>query len=141
MSNVQVTIRANGQGIDPAWRTIRSEYEGDVASREILSNEISRRLATRPGTYFTRPEYGLCVEDLLGSAATSSSIDRLSMAIEAQVSDDERVLSSSCSIVAVNMSGAEVKLKMKLVITPRLGEQFALTLAVSGVTLSVLKGG
>lgn len=140
MANVQRTMIVDGNGIDPAWRSIVSESEGDKNAITILSNELSRRFSTAKGTYFTDPSYGLELESLLGSEVTADTATRLSLEIENQAKSDERVAAAKAVLKSVLGSGANRVMRLSLSIVPKIGEPFALTLVVSGVTVSLLKG-
>lgn len=139
MANEQITIRATSEGVDPAWRTIRSTSETDANAREILANELSRRFSTAKGVYFTDPSYGLSIEDILGTGVTSAGVQRLLVEIRDQAIEDERVLDAKAVLVSVTGPQSAQAIKVKVSVVPRVGEPFSLTLGVSGVRVSLLK--
>lgn len=137
MANVQITLKANADGIDPRWLTLRSEREDDAVGLEILADALSRRFVTRPGTYITDPSYGLDLDDIIGTAATDDRISRLCQEIEQQAEADERVDAARATVTSVTGPIHARKIAVRLDVTPRLGETFSLTLSVQDLALSV----
>lgn len=139
MANVQVTIDANGNGINPAWLVLRSAREDDAVALKILVNAIDRRFNTKRGLYFTDPGYGLDLEELLGSGVTPGAIDRIGLEMVEQVKEDERIEDASIKSASKIYVGSNVAVRVDLNIVPRIGAPFALTTTVSNVRVSVLK--
>lgn len=141
MANVQITIRADGEGVDPAWTVLRSEDESDETAQEILGNAIARRFSTNPGTFFTNPAYGLNLEDWVGKPVTVETIGRLPIAMRAQAEDDERVLQARAEVVSVTGQGTpDARISVKIYIVPRIGEPFDRTFVLSKDKVSLVKG-
>lgn len=138
MANLQITLKANADGIDPRWLTLRSEREDDAVGREILADSLSRRFVTRRGTYITNPAYGLDLDDIIGTSATDDRISRLAQEIEQQAEDDERVDAARATVVSVTGPMSSRRVEMRLDVVPRFGETFSLTLSVKDLSISVL---
>lgn len=138
MANLQITLKATAEGIDPRWLTLRSEREDDAVGREILADALSRRFVTRPGTYITDPSYGLDLDDIIGTAATDDRISRLAQEIEQQALADERIDGARATLTSVSGPMSSRKIVMRLDVVPRFGEPFSLTLSVKDLTIDVL---
>lgn len=139
MANQQITIDANGSGVNPSWIVLRSEREDDPVGVKILVNALDRRFNTKPGTYFTNLGYGLDLEDILGSGLVPGSAERLALAMTEQAKEDERVENASATIVGRSFVGSRVAIKVRLGIVPRIGEPFALSTVVDNISVATLK--
>lgn len=138
MANVQVTLKATAEGIDPRWLTLRSEREDDAVGREILADALARRFVTRPGTYITDPSYGLDLDDIIGTSATDDRISRLAQEMEQQAEADERVDAARATVLSVTGPLSSRLVQIRLDVLPRFGETFSLTLSVQDLTIEVL---
>lgn len=139
MANVQVTIDANGDGINPAWRVLRSEREDDATALKILINAIGCRFNTKRGLFFTDPGYGLDLEEMLGSGLTPGAIERIGIEMVEQLKEDERIADASVKRTSKIYVGSNVAVRVDLNIVPRIGEPFALSTTVDNVRVAVLK--
>ncbi len=141
MANIQITLDADADGINPAWTVLRSEDESDAAGQKILANALSRRFATNPGTYFTDPNYGLNLEDIIGKGITADSLGTLVLAMKSQAEEDERVLQAEAKVVSVTgLNTPDAIIKVRLSVVPRTGEPFQMTFSLTGDKVSLLKG-
>ena len=141
MANLQITLDADADGVSPTWTILRSEDESDAAGQKILANALSRRFATNPGTYFTDPNYGLNLEDIIGKGITSDSLGTLMLAIKSQAEEDERVLQAEATVISVIGIGTpEAKVTARLSIVPKTGQPFQMTFALTSDKVALLKG-
>lgn len=142
MANLQITLDADADGINPSWAILRSEDESDAAGQKILANALSRRYGTNPGTYFTDPNHGLNLEDILGKGITADTLGTLVLAMKSQAEDDERVLQAEATVVSVTGIGTpDARVKVRLSVVPRVGEPFQMTFSLTSDKVSILKGG
>jgi hypothetical protein len=141
VANIQITLDADADGINPAWTVLRSEEENDAAGQKILANALSRRFATNPGTYFTDPDHGLNLEDLIGKGITADSLGTLELAMKSQAEEDERVLQAEAKVFSVTGLGTpDAMVKVRLSVVPRTGEPFQMTFTLTSDKVSLLKG-
>ena len=99
-----------------------------------LANALLCRLTTPLGTLDDHPGYGYDVRDLLLSDLSPAELDAARSAIEAQLEDDDRVLSAKATLALDISTGV---LTMDLDIEGADGP-FSLVLAVSQVSAEVL---
>ena len=141
MANFQITLDADADGVNPAWTMLRSEDESDAAGQKILANALSRRFGTNPGTYFTDPNYGLNLEDIIGKGITADSLGTLTLAMKSQAEEEERVLQAEATVVSVTGLGtSNAMVKVRLSVVPRTGEPFQMTFSLTSDKVSLLKG-
>jgi hypothetical protein len=138
--NRQVTLKADGEGVDPAWTILVAEDDDDPVAQEILGNDLSRRFSTNPGTYFTNTFYGMNLEDLVGSGVTAEKLARIPYEMEAQARDDERIEQVEAKVLYVrgaNTANAEIGVRLSVV--PKRGQPFDRTFVLTRENVSVLK--
>ena len=107
-----------------------------VSGRQALAQAIARRLSTRRGELAVigdDPDYGLDVRDFLNDDVGAVGTFEIEAAVSAEVLKDERV--ASATVTAQIVSGA---LLLAIGLVDGDGP-FRLTLAVSDVTVTILK--
>ncbi|OFV81986.1 MAG: hypothetical protein A2Y78_00180 [Acidobacteria bacterium RBG_13_68_16] len=114
-----------------------------VGGRTRLVQSIYHRLTTPRGTLQGGPEesaYGLDLAGWVGSVGTAVAVAALPSLVEAELSKDSRVESVACTVSRAVSSG-RVALTVRVAVTPvDEGEDFALTLAVSDVSVELIGG-
>jgi phage baseplate assembly protein W len=118
----------------PTFRRLRDD-------RQILVQSIRMRLSTAPGTYFTDPEYGLPLEELLFEGLTTASVARLGARIAAEIEKDEERIESASVVATTIPSGASSKLVFAASVTPIDIPPFSLTISIQDLTIEVLLRG
>ncbi len=107
--------------------------EGESDELTAVAQSLARRLSTPRGGLFYDPNYGYDLRSLVGDTMEPSNA---AMAIEAECRKDERVKKVKAEITVVGDSWT-----IAITGTAKNGEAFALTLGVSQVTITLLKGG
>ena len=114
--------------LDPMLRLVTGET--------LMANACVRRLFCRKGSLLSDPLYGIDIRDFLASKfLTQSDVDRISSLAKAELLQDPRIADVS---VVGSFNVNTRTLTMKIVGTGARGP-FALTLAISGVTVQILK--
>lgn len=108
-----------------------------VSGTTCLMQALMRRFTTPRGGLFYDPGYGTDLRSLLGEALTSGDGSSVGTDIEQEALQEERVLLAQAT-VTVNL--ATSKLAVKLDIQSSSGP-FTMVLAVSAVTVTLLKAG
>jgi hypothetical protein len=111
--------------------------EGDAGEARALSQALARRLSTPRGGNPFDPAYGL---DIRGFIADIVSAEDAEAQIENECRKDERVDDVTCTIT-VSGEGTDAIWTVNILCTATVGKTFNLTLEVSAVTVSLLKGG
>lgn len=138
-TNTQITVRASNT-VDSMFRLLRSYDPADLIAREILQNAIVRRLSTPRGTFWTDPDYGYDVVDLVNEGLTNDGLARIPLEIKQEISKEERV--RSCEVEVTELSGSidSKVLKVKIYIVPNTIGPFTFTLEINNVTIKTLTG-
>lgn len=108
--------------------------------REILTQAILLRLQTRRGTYWTDPEYGLALTELLSEHLTASELARLPSRVQAELEKDERIASVAVEVEPSGPLNAR-RVVLRMTVTPAAGPTFPLVLSVDQVSVEVLTKG
>ena len=108
-----------------------------VSGLRNLGNDLARRLQIPRGSLPWDLNCGFDVRALLREGALLSNILAVQSAIEAECEKDERVTSCSAQVTYIE---AAASLTIVLQITPSSGPTFTLVLAVSDVTVAILRG-
>jgi phage baseplate assembly protein W len=108
--------------------------------QEILTQAIVLRLSTARGTFWTDREYGFPVTELVNEHLTAAELARIPGKVQAELEKDERI--STVDIEAtLESTPAGRRLRLVIRVAPRASGPFALTLAVSQVSVEVLTRG
>lgn len=108
--------------------------DGRVASgRRLLAEAICRRLITPRGRLIDDPNYGFDLTGYVNDDMSAGDIAALRAGIEAECIKDERVSAATCA-ASLATSGI---MNISLTLTDGAGP-FALVLAVSAITISIL---
>jgi phage baseplate assembly protein W len=102
----------------------------------LLGEALARRLSTPRGTLFYAPEYGRDVRIYLSETLTGDALARIAAEVEAEVERDERVTKASATVTAPTLEQLQIALSLETGEGP-----FTLVLAVSAVTVEILRAG
>ncbi len=107
----------------------------------ILGQAVLMRLSTKRGTFWSDPEYGLCVSDYLNSELTQDQLVRIPFEVQAQLQLDERITSVSVDARTANNGVGGVRIILSMIVTANTGNVFPLTVAISALTVELLTQG
>jgi len=123
----------------------------EVTGAQALAQACYRRLITTRGTLLGDPDYGYDLQGTLDDDLSTSDLARIASEIDSELVKDERVASSSTTVLfggvspnqTTQQTGAVVGpqtgvLNVYITITPAAGPTFSLTLAVSDLTTTLL---
>jgi len=106
----------------------------EVSGRLLLAQACVRRLITARGTLIDDLNYGFDVTQFLNDDLDPADLARIASSIDAELTKDERVFSSSTTVsLALNV------LTISTQMTPSAGPTFQLTLAVNAVSVALLQ--
>jgi hypothetical protein len=103
----------------------------------VLAQALLRRLTTPRGGLFYDAGYGTDIRAFLGESMTASSTASIQQAIEREVTQDERVLNATASVVFVGATGVLVG---HLTVQTSDGP-FTLVISVTALSVTLLKAG
>jgi phage baseplate assembly protein W len=130
-----------GETIDIDSPTFRRLRGGALLNdRRILLQAVRMILQTSPGTYFTDPEYGFSLEDLIMEGVDAAKLARIGARIAGAIEHDDRFESASIAATTVP-SGTASKLVFSADVTPVDGETTPLTISIQDLTIDVLLRG
>jgi phage baseplate assembly protein W len=115
--------------IDPSGAT--------VSGFTCLAQALLRRLTTPRGGLFYDPGYGTDIRGYLGESMTNASAGSIQNAIEREITQDERITSA---VVTATINLLASIIVVHITLQTALGP-FTLVLAVSSVTVTLLKAG
>jgi hypothetical protein len=124
-----------GYGHDLSCTTDLDPSMAEVDGRQLLGQALARRLQVPRGGLIDDPNYGTCVSDFIDDDMQTSDLARLTAMIDAECAKDERVVSTSTTVVLV----APGVLTITINVTDRNGA-FRLVLAATSIDLKILKG-
>lgn len=105
-----------------------------IEGPELVIKAIVRRLSTRRGNLYRHPNYGIALYEYLNASFTPQEIAAAQVAIAAECTKDERVL-SALAVVTLDRATGLFTVKIDI----ELGEgPFSFVLAVSSVTVTLL---
>lgn len=115
--------------LDPAMR--------EVTGVDVMTQAIARRLGTPRGWVIDDPNYGYDLRDELSAEGDRTAPATIAARARAEILKDERVQSADASVVSSGPPGAtSITVEVNGVAAEG---PFDLTLAVSAVTLEILK--
>lgn len=118
---------------DPFFRPLTDD-------RAILTQAIVMRLDTQRATYWTDPEYGLPVTNLLNEGLTDKRLARIPAEIAAELEKDERIAAVDVT-TRIDGKSPSLRIILALRVSPVEGDTFPLTLAISDLTVELLTKG
>jgi hypothetical protein len=121
---------AGADDLDPLL-TVREGVAGEALA---LGESLARRLATPRGALWYSPNDGFDVRSLVADTEDPSNAEDK---IELECLKDERVRKVKVTVTVTDPSSWEIA----IVVTPKTGATFRLTLAVSKLTVQLLKVG
>lgn len=121
------------EDIDALW----SFYETTTQKITALTQAIARRFVTPRGGLFYDQSYGLDLRSFVSDTAEPASVEAM---IAAEARKDDRVDDCKASIVATGGLGNQ-SWNVQINCISNSGEPFALTLAVSAVSVSLITAG
>lgn len=109
--------------------------------QKILEQASVLRLSTQRSTYWTDPEYGDELTEMLLEGLTQASLARIAGRIVAELEKDERVGSVE-AIATIAVVGAVVGVSVAITVTPSAQlPPFSFTLEITDVSVDVLTEG
>lgn len=104
----------------------------------ILSQAIQMRFETERGSMWADPDYGLLLDGLLNEGITVQKLEQLKTDMANECTKDERVESA---IVVLNLTETDTgwEVEPEILVSPKLGGSFSLTLPVSKVDGPMLR--
>ena len=107
--------------------------------RRILMDAVVMRLSTRKGTYWTQPDYGYPIADLVKATITVDSLARIPGDVQAEIEKDQRIRSAKVTATteATNQRGG-MRLVLSIEVTPVSGPTVNFAVAVTDVTVELL---
>lgn len=116
----------------PLFRRLRDD-------QTILAQSILMRLSTAPGTYWTHPEYGYPLAELVNEGMTPERAARIPYEIKDQIEQDtDRIESASVTIASAEQTPAGVRVAFVIDVTPRATGPFELVLGILDLTVEIL---
>ena len=113
-----------------------------VGGKTLLTEAIFRRLSTPRGTLYGGAEesaYGLDLAGYVGAVGDAVAAAAMPAVIESELRKDDRIASATVSVVRATTSAGLSTFTITIDVTPASElDDFALTLAVSDVTVSLL---
>lgn len=119
--------------IDANWAFL----EGEANEVTAFVQAIARRYLTPRGGLFYDQSYGFDIRTLVGDNIEPSLAEAM---IATEALGDERVADCQASVTASGPLNGQTW-QIKIVVTAKTGATYALTLAVSAVTVELLKAG
>lgn len=107
----------------------------EVSGREALAQAIARRLRTPRGGLFYDERYGFDLRQFINEVAPSTGY--IAAGVQAQAEQDERVLRARAQVY--QLGEMQERLRVDLTITDRRGIDFRLSLAVTDLTVEILR--
>ena len=104
----------------------------------ILSQAIQMRFETERGSMWTDPDYGLLLDGYLNEGISVQKLDQLKTEMETEATKDERV-ESAVVVLNLNKTDAGYEIEPEILVSPKLGGPFSLTLPVAKVDGPMLR--
>lgn len=105
----------------------------------ILSQAIARRLATKRGSIWTTPDYGLALTEYVLAGLTTEALATIPAEVKAELEKDERIASLAVAPpIRSTLPGGGQSLRLSLTVTPSKGPVFSRVIAVSDLTVELL---
>ncbi len=107
-----------------------------IGGPRVVAEAVARRLMTPRGGLLGTPNYGIDLRAFLNAAMTPDTIASVKAAVQAEATEDERVLSASADVTFTESTQSlRVAVQGLTAVGP-----FSLVLAVSSLTVSLLTG-
>jgi hypothetical protein len=106
----------------------------------IIAQAVFMRLSTRRNTYWTDPEYGKDLTDLVNEDLDARKIVDEATDIKLEVEKDERIASVTVTL-SIDGEPNALRLVAAIDIEPSEGAPFTLTLAATDLTIELLTSG
>ncbi len=114
------------------------EMGAEVAGTKVLQQALARRLMTPRGRLIDDESYGIDIREYLSDHLDATTLVRVQAAVRAECLKDPRVLTAN---IKATVTGALSAQTMELIVDGESVEgPYALVLAVTSVTVALLKG-
>jgi hypothetical protein len=107
-----------------------------IGGPQVVAETVGRRLLTPRGSLPGAPGLGIDLRSYLNEGLTPAKLSQLKAAVVAEATEDERVLSATCSTV---FDAAASALRVSITGLTAAGP-FTLVLGVSSLTVALLEG-